>query len=172
MDSIYVPAKTAAVTFRVAKPLLAVDVSRVIPALLGLEIEVLVNRLLEPPLVVEITVLVDLPTDVVIEVALLWANLNGATTVIVTTLVTVSPRTSIAVKVSTYVPPGTNEETLIKAELAVLVSIVIPELAGDTECVKVLFPIPPVAVYARDTADDPTLVVSVKSPDIARAVEY
>jgi hypothetical protein len=149
-----------------------VDVSRVIPTLLGLEIEVLVNLLFEAPFVVDMTTLLDCPTERTVRVSLFVANLNGATTVIVTTRVIVSPRASRAVKVSIYVPPGTNEETLIVAELAVLVSRVIPELAGETVCVKVLFPIPPVAEYARDVADDPTLVVRVESPDIARAVEY
>jgi hypothetical protein len=86
---------------RVAKPLLAVEVSKVMPELLGLEIEVFVNRLFVPPFVVEITTLLDWPTEVTVLVSLLVANLKGATTVIVTTRVTVSPRISVAVKVST-----------------------------------------------------------------------
>jgi hypothetical protein len=45
--------------FRVAKPLLAVDVSSVIPELLGLDIDVFVNLLLVPPFVVEIVILLD-----------------------------------------------------------------------------------------------------------------
>ena len=166
------PASTEALTLRVAKPLLAVEVSKVIPELLGLEIEVFVNRLFAPPLVVDTTMLADFPTEVTVLESLFVANLNGATTVIVTTRVTVSPRTSIAVKVSTYVPPGTNEETRIVAEFAVEVSNVIPELAGDTVCLKVLLPMPPVAEYAREVAAVPTFVVSVESPEIASAVEY
>ena len=85
---------------RVAKPLLAVEVSKVMPELLGLEIEVFVNRLFVPPFVVEITTLFDWPTEVTVLVSLLVANLKGATTVIVITRVTVSPRISVAVNVS------------------------------------------------------------------------
>jgi hypothetical protein len=58
------------------------------------------------------------------------------------------------------------------AEFAVEVSNVIPELAGETVCIKVLLPIPPVAEYAREVAAVPTFVVSVESPDIAKADEY
>jgi hypothetical protein len=101
IDSIYVPVKIEELTLRVAKPLLAVDVSRVIPALLGLEIEVFVNLLFAPPFVVDMRMLVDFPTEITVLVSLFDANRNGATTVIVTTLVTVSPRESLAVRVST-----------------------------------------------------------------------
>jgi hypothetical protein len=60
----------------------------------------------------------------------------------------------------------------MKAVFAVAVSMVIPEFTGDTVCVKVLFPIPPVTEYASEVVAVPTLVVSVESPEIASAVEY
>jgi hypothetical protein len=115
----------------VANPELAVVVSSVIP-LLEPEIAILVNVLLVLPPVVFMTVDVLLPTDVVTVVKFPTANLRGAATEIVTVRVRVSPRPSVAVIICVYVPLGTVDETFVKTEFVVAVSIVIPEFAGET----------------------------------------
>jgi hypothetical protein len=124
------------------------------------------------PPVVAIERVADLPADVVTDVAFEEEKRIGAATVIVTTFVTVAPVKSVAVIVSIYVPARTVAATRMIAELAVLVSRVIPGVVGDTTCVKVFRPIPFVATYACELAEDPRFVPSVDEPLNESATEY
>ena len=65
--------------------------------------------------------------------------------------VAVIPAASVAVIVDVYVPAATVFPILKTAWLVVEVSIVIPELLGDEDKVRVLLPVPAVAVTVSKT---------------------
>jgi hypothetical protein len=83
--------------------------------------------------------------------ALSVSELLGLLTVVVTMYVAVTPAASVAVIVDVYVPAPTVFPILKTARLVVDVSIVIPELLGDEDKVRVLFPVPAVAVTVSKT---------------------
>ena len=81
-------------------------------------------------------------------------------TLIVTFIVPVAVTESVAVIVAVYVPGVTLFATLRIAVLSVAVFIVIPAELGDTDKVRVLFPVPPEAVIVS-TPVNPLTTLSV-----------
>jgi hypothetical protein len=149
-----VPVAVNVSTLRVANPLAAVLVSKLMPVATG----VIVNTFVPTPKTVFNRSVVPFRCVVTSVVAVLVSNFTDGFTVIVSVCVAVSPVASVAVSDCVYTPVAAVGEITTTAAFAVVVSKVIPLRVGDI--VMILFPSPFVAVYVSLLPPTPAPIAS------------
>ena len=148
---VYVPVAVKVSTRSVAKPLAAVEVSRVMPV----PADVIVNTFVPTPKTVLSRRVAPRLCVVVMVVAVLVSNLTEEFTVTFSRNVEVSPNPSVAIMFWAYVPDATVGETTSATEFAVVVSRLKPDLSGDIENDRELKPSAAVKVSLRPPTPAP-----------------